>query len=106
MINIHYCMGRLASVEYGVGEHDACNKCGMKEKKGCCHTESTFLKIQDGHQLAKTVKLPDEAIATIQPIPEHQQVLMDEWSVAATEYADPPDPRTGSIFIHINVFRI
>lgn len=106
MINIHYCMGRLASVEYGVGEHDACNKCGMKEKKGCCHTESTFLKIQDDHQLAKTVKLPDLAVAIDPVLPEYQQVCIDEATTSAIQYADPPDPRTGSIFIHINVFRI
>ncbi len=106
MINIHYCMGRLASVEYGVGDHDACNKCGMKEKKGCCHTESTFLKIQDDHQLAKTVKVPEFAIAAEPLLPVYQQLLFDEVKVSAIQYADPPDPRSGSILLHISVFRI
>ena len=52
-VSLHFCMGDLASVEYGIPSDSDCNKCGMKEKKGCCHTESKIVKIQDEHQWAK-----------------------------------------------------
>ncbi len=33
VVNVHYCMGRLASVEYGYDDHDVCGKCGMSDTK-------------------------------------------------------------------------
>ncbi|HET9278950.1 MAG TPA: hypothetical protein VFN95_12220, partial [Flavitalea sp.] len=36
--NLHYCMGQLSNVDFGYDKHDACNKCGMTEKEGCCNT--------------------------------------------------------------------
>jgi hypothetical protein len=49
-MNIHYCMGEIASVDYGKAEKGLCGKCGMESKKGCCEDETTLLKIQDSHQ--------------------------------------------------------
>ena len=78
----------------------------MKERNGCCHTESTFLKIQDDHQLAKTLKTPQFVTNTVA-----YTSLTDElsWAVPekeTTTYVDPPDPRLGAVYLHINVFRI
>lgn len=53
VINLHYCMGDLASVELGVSHDDTCAKCGMKDQKGCCETEYQLVKVQDVHQAAK-----------------------------------------------------
>jgi hypothetical protein len=39
--NLHFCMGELSKVDYGYDKHDACEKCGMTEKDGCCHTNSS-----------------------------------------------------------------
>src|SRR5687768_7528287 len=52
-MNIHYCMGEVASVEYGSSKDDLCGKCGMESKKGCCEDETAVLKIDDSHQLSQ-----------------------------------------------------
>jgi hypothetical protein len=52
-MNIHYCMGKIASVEYGASEKGLCGKCGMQSKKGCCEDETRFLRLQDSHQLSQ-----------------------------------------------------
>ena len=52
-MNIHYCMGEIASVEFGSPAKNVCGKCGMESKKGCCDDETTFIKIQDSHQLSQ-----------------------------------------------------
>lgn len=106
MVNIHYCMGRLASVEYGIGEQDECNKCGMKERKGCCHTESTFLKIQDDHQVAKTLKVPDFFATAVPFTSLTQDISFSEIENNPVSYTGPPDPRLRTVYLYINVFRI
>lgn len=105
-VNIHYCMGDFASVEYGLPANDACSVCGMKEKKGCCHTEYKLVKIQDAHQLAKInvefSKLPATPvqIASLAPVAISQQVNI------GLLYHSPPDERLNEIYLHNNVFRI
>jgi hypothetical protein len=48
--NIHYCMGKVASVDF-IQHSDKCNKCGMKIKGGCCKDEFKIVKLSDSHQL-------------------------------------------------------
>lgn len=49
-MEIHYCMGKKAGMElYGSDSHK-CGKCGMVEKKGCCHDEHQFYKLDDSHK--------------------------------------------------------
>jgi hypothetical protein len=56
----HYCMNRLADVDLLFGSPQpafadnaagtACNGCGMAASpRGCCHDETTMLKIEDDH---------------------------------------------------------
>jgi hypothetical protein len=51
-MEIHYCMGKEAGVEYFANENETCGKCGMKEKgkNGCCHDEHKFVKLEDSHK--------------------------------------------------------
>ncbi|HVM89758.1 MAG TPA: hypothetical protein VMT76_16345 [Puia sp.] len=54
IVNIHYCMGRLAAVEYGYSNAtNKCGKCGM-DNNGCCHNESKYIKITDDQQSVKS----------------------------------------------------
>lgn len=63
-VNIHYCMGRLASMQLAHESNhdkDACGKCGMDKKKNtCCHDEFKVLKITSEHKISTTesVKVP------------------------------------------------
>lgn len=106
-VNIHYCMGDFASVDYGIPVNDACNVCGMKEKKGCCHTEYKLVKIQDAHQLAKLTiefaKAPAEPAPTTSARPEG---LLSQLQAQELRYHSPPDERFNNVYLHNRVFRI
>jgi hypothetical protein len=50
-MEIHYCMGKKAGVEFYGSDNDKCGKCGMKEKKGsCCNDQHKFYKLHDSHK--------------------------------------------------------
>lgn len=108
VVNVHYCMGRFASVAYGADNHDVCGKCGMPDKKSkCCHTESKLVKVQDVHQLAKTQvqfqELPAEA-----PVQQSliQQPVTGQEPYLALQYHSPPDRRLNTVYLSNCVFRI
>lgn len=52
-VNIHYCMGKLASVQVNTVEGKAC-KCSAKAKKPmpCCKYEYKVIKLSDSHKQA------------------------------------------------------
>lgn len=108
IVNVHYCMGSIASVDYGYDDHDACGKCGMKEhREGCCHTEYNLVKLDDAHQVIPAdipsfempVSIIPDEIVWIDPAPAQ---------IPATSfiYDDPPDPYSNSVYLHNCVFRI
>lgn len=44
-LSFHYCMGRLADLEWGITE-DVCSSCGHKKTSShCCSTEAHFIKL-------------------------------------------------------------
>jgi hypothetical protein len=49
-MEIHYCMGKKAGVDFYGENGSKCGKCGMKEKKGCCNDEHKFIKLSDSHK--------------------------------------------------------
>ena len=49
-MEIHYCMGKKAGVQFYGSGNDKCGKCGMKDKKGCCSDEHKFYKLNDLHK--------------------------------------------------------
>lgn len=53
-MEIHYCMGKKAGVDFYNESDDKCGRCGMKEqnKKGCCSDDHKFYKLDDSHQKA------------------------------------------------------
>jgi hypothetical protein len=106
-LNIHYCMGRVTQVAYRFTNSRVCDRCGMANKKGCCHNEFKFVKLTDDQQKAKA----DIALAAVHAIlpatggsqlqPE-QGITIDP----SMEYNSPPDKRVTSIYLHDSVFRI
>ena len=106
VVNVHYCMGAIASVTYGHETPESCGKCGMKEKAGCCHSELKVVKLDDAHQ--QSIKA--EQLAQVAELP----VVYFETAVAVcnshkdfvNSYHSPPDNRINSVYLHTNVFRI
>ena len=109
-VNLHYCMGQIASVDYGHEDHDVCGKCGMKEsieKKGCCHTEHKLVKVDDAHQLIKAnvqlLEMP--AVSAVPSIVSHYQLPRQEEHIAYASHAPPDTPDQPAYLLHC-VFRI
>lgn len=107
MVNVHYCMGEVAAVNYGHEEDHACDKCGMEQKDGCCHTEHKLIKSYDDHQLIKTFTGIDNSPATV-PVSYINQAAGNFNSPVDYNffYYPPPDSRLNSLCLYNCVFRI
>lgn len=106
VVNMHYCMGALASVTYGHEEPESCGKCGMTEKDGCCHSELKLVKLDDVHQ--HTIKAEQIAQVAELPLAFFETAIASYNSNRAfvNSYHPPPDQRVNSVYLHTNVFRI
>ena len=63
--NIHFCMGKISSVELFHNNKDNCGKCRMRKMKRCCDSKLTVVKITDTQQSSNagvTLTLPWAAI--------------------------------------------
>jgi hypothetical protein len=107
-MEIHYCMGKKAGVDfYGTG-NDKCGKCGMKENKSsCCGDVHQFVKLNDAHQAVTNqlvFGLPDLAISHsfISYLP-----VFPNPSVTNADYIlSPPDDTRPAACIMNCVFRL
>ena len=74
-MEIHYCMGKKAGVDFYKLTDDKCGRCGMKEqnKKGCCHDDHKFYKLDDSHQKAineYSFHIGEAALVSPFPLPD------------------------------------
>ncbi|MBC7721948.1 MAG: hypothetical protein H7068_07975 [Pedobacter sp.] len=49
VMSVHYCMGKVSKATIEIASSKSC-VCGKKEMKGCCKTESKFIKLSDNYQ--------------------------------------------------------
>lgn len=106
VVNVHYCMGAIASVTYGHGSPDSCGKCGMEEKAGCCHSESKLVKLDAVHQ--QLIKAEQADPIAVLPV-AFFRIVADSYNSTGrfvNSYHSPPDQRVNSVYLHTNVFRI
>lgn len=58
VVNVHYCMGKLAGWELSDKETKTCSKCGMEKslttKKGCCNDKHKLLKFDTEQKLTES----------------------------------------------------
>ena len=107
-MEIHYCMGKQAGVEfYGTG-NDTCGKCGMKDTKtGCCHDEHKFVKLADSHKNVYndiSFEAGSKAIQTEYPLYNWQ--LANPVIIAAVNNHAPPNNTGPSATVMNCVFRL
>ena len=107
VLNLHYCMGTLASVEVESLKSDNCSKCGMKANHGhCCHSEVKILKLDSSHKQAVIVASPDVPIALL-PVNVSRVDAQIYSSKADEPVANGPPPLAcNKIYLHNCVFRI
>ncbi len=110
VVNLHYCMDRLASVHFFGEESDQCGQCGMMlhAANPCCHDEVKVFKLeQDQNKVATTdYKLP--AITDVVVTPSQFLYAPFESAMDCTLVPDhsPPLRSDQDIYLQINVFRI
>jgi hypothetical protein len=106
MVTIHYCMGKVYSVDLAAKEK--CSKCGMKNSKGCCKDEVKRIKIQDKQQLSGTVIQTPPALSGTPllqaPVFDHNVSIL--FSQPAVHNNSPPGLSTTPLTILYGVFRI
>jgi hypothetical protein len=106
-MEIHYCMGSKAGVELYGSEKKQCGKCGMTEKKGCCHDKHEFYKIGDSHKsvsnnvdLSAPVTIIENTASVF-----NWQIPADDITAVITNHS-PPEYSGPSACILNCVFRI
>jgi hypothetical protein len=107
-IEVHYCMGKKAGMEFYGSTTEKCGKCGMTEKNtGCCHDEHQFYKLSDWHQtVANDINFtaPEIEIGSIVHSLYYWQLTVID-AVAATNHPPPLYAGTPARIMH-GVFRI
>jgi hypothetical protein len=71
IVNFHYCMNRLASLQFFVTENKTCPKCGMHIKKshGCCRDEVKIIKMKVDQKAASNIVFELPALDVIDQVP-------------------------------------
>jgi CDGSH-type Zn-finger protein len=106
VVNIHYCMGKVSSVNVDVLAKNLC-ACGKKQTKGCCKTEHKFIKLEDNHKASfadVVLNVPAQDI-------EHSYNLINAPLIGLTDKAafnnhSPPILYQQDIYLQNCVFRI
>ena len=105
-LNIHHCMGKVASV--GFFRHSECRNCGMKSGEGlCCNDEYKIIKVTDSHVPAIN------EVNIISPVIIHELIgshvkspVSDSHSFVEKLDNSPPCSPSISLCILNSVFRI
>ena len=107
-MDIHYCMGKETGVEfYGNDDHGKCDKCGMKDKKGCCGEEHKFYKLSDSHKsVSNDIKYTTPAVTVITSLYFYTTYFPVAISTTAASNYSPPDYARPSYCILNSIFRL
>ena len=102
VINVHYCMGEVATVELGHNSQDSCGQCGM-DNSGCCHDEVQVVKMCADHLSAKVnLELPQTVLSQHDAMDTRNEIPA-KW-VGTTKVHTTP--KSFDRNIHYRVFRI
>jgi hypothetical protein len=94
-VNLHYCGGKLASIEFFPEKKEACGKCGMKKSKTCCqdltkvfHSEDHSLTSFSFDFTTQIPALPVEAFSKLWNVPVFVEVQESTFWAHAPPYWD------------------
>ena len=105
-INIHYCMGKLYSVD--LNKTEECGKCGIKSgKDGCCKVEYKLIKVKDSHQPVSQELVVVHITVCINNIQYNPADIDISLTLQETTKNNSPPPISGSALCILHcVFRI
>lgn len=110
VMNSHYCMGKLSSVELGRSEVKKCI-CGMRidstKKNKCCHSKIEVVKLEDSHKLTTSTIGSINFLEAVIPHFYVEPVLYTN-VYTANQYLKklPPNLNKQDTYKHIGVFLI
>lgn len=106
VMNVHYCMGKISSVQLDLLATNLCD-CKKEQDKGCCKTEHHYLKVEDNHKASYadfSFNTPVKEIASSYQTTTASSFYLNElmhFSILA-----PPDISQPDTYLRICVFRI
>ncbi len=106
-MEIHYCMGEKAGVEFYGSGSDKCGKCGMKDTKDCCHDEHKFYKLNDSHKtVSNDINFTPGEIAIVSDQFQYDWKMPENIALTAINNHSPPGNTEPSACIMNCVFRL
>ena len=109
VINLHYCMGRVQSIDFYASKKEYCGKCGMPISKthGCCKDEVKIIKLQDD-QNKTSINISIKSIDVPAGIPSEFIAASFHKAELASHYnSNSPPSLTGQdTYLQNCVFRI
>jgi hypothetical protein len=108
VMEVHYCMGKIAGVELYGSSDDTCGKCGMTEKKGgCCSDEFKIYKLEDAHKnVTNAISFFDGQAAVITTYADYNWLQALQTAPLASPVHSPPDIGGPPLNIIYCTFRI
>jgi hypothetical protein len=110
VMNSHYCMGKLSSIELGRSEVKKCT-CGMRidstKKNKCCHSIIDVVKLEDSHKSTTSAVVFANNIEAVLPQFYVEPVLFTN-KYTENQYLKklPPNLNKQDTFKRIGVFLI
>ena len=110
VVNSHYCMGKLSSIELGKPEIKKCI-CGMRinyaKKSKCCHSKTDVVKLEDSHKSTTSTIVFANIIEAVLPQFYVEPVLFTN-KYTEKQYLKklPPNLNKQDTFKRIGVFLI
>ena len=104
-ISLHYCCGKLKSIDWAVPKHKSCDHQQKMAGKPCCETKLINYKDNSDHGASGFVLKPAPAVF-ITPQFSSVQNMEQEDRQLITEVFAPPPHRSLPIYISNRVFRI
>lgn len=110
VVNLHYCMDRLAAVHFFGNESDECGQCGMSMhgKNSCCHDEVKVVKLQQDQNKFSTADYAFNGLSETVITPSVYLNAPFESALKTTTNTghSPPLLSEQDTYLQINVFLI
>jgi len=101
--NIHFCMGKISSIDLFHNDKDNCGKCGVKKMKRCCDSKLTVVKITDSQQSSNAGVSLASPQATILVYKFHNTAELFSKSVCSASFnSTSPPPLSGAFLCILN----
>ena len=110
VINMHYCMDRLASSTLYISQGKKCDRCGMEIHRsgGCCRDEVQIVKLDENQQKSTNVLFEIAPLAQPEIVPSEYIVAAVQDTPGTRYYLNhsPPLLSAQDTYLQNSVFRI